>query len=105
MENVIIGTRDNVSSLIAQGKTTILDFWAPGCGPCVPLGKTLDEIAKENSNLLIIKVNSHEYMDLAISFGVRTVPRVFIFKNGMQITEFSGGKMSKYEILKLLPHE
>jgi thioredoxin 1 len=101
MENVIIGTKDNVSSLIANGKTTLVDFTASWCGPCKMLGPILDKLAEENPELQIIKVDVDENNELSAEYSVRSVPMVFIYKDGAQVGKFVGPR-SKEEILKLI---
>jgi thioredoxin 1 len=101
MENVIIGTKDNLPELIAQDKTTIVDFWAEWCGPCRNLGPVLDDIAKEDPNIQIVKVNVEDNSELSVEYGVRGIPAVFIYRNGQQINKFVGFK-PKDDIKKLL---
>jgi len=101
MENIIIGTKDNLDSLISNGKTTLIDFWAPWCGPCKTLGPLLDIIAGENPEIQIIKVDVDENSELSSQYGIRSIPAVFIFKNGEKTDMFVGMK-SKEEILKLI---
>lgn len=101
MDNVIIGTKDNIDTLISNGKTTIIDFWAPWCGPCKALGPILDTIAQENPELQIIKVDVDENSELSIDYGIRSIPAVYIYKSGSQVNKFIGLK-SKEDILSLL---
>lgn len=101
MENVINGTQDNLEAIISEGKTTIVDFWAPWCGPCKTLGPILDKLAEERPDINVVKVNVDENSDLSIKYGIRSIPAVFIFKNGEQSDKFVGLK-GKEEILGLL---
>lgn len=101
MENVIIGTNDNFKNLIASEKTTIVDFWAPWCGPCKTLGPILDTVAQENPDAQIVKVDVDENSDLSVEYGIRSIPTVFIFKSGELINKFVGVK-SKEEITTLI---
>ena len=101
MENVIMGTKENLEILILGGKTTIVDFWAPWCGPCKTLGPILDGIAKENEEIQVIKVDVDENSELSIEYGVRSIPAVFIYKSGELVNKFIGIK-SKEDILKLI---
>lgn len=101
MENVIIGTNDNFKSLIASEKTTVVDFWAPWCGPCKTLGPILDTVAQENPDLQVVKVDVDENSDLSVEYGIRSIPTVFIFKSGELINKFVGVK-SKEEITTLI---
>ena len=101
MENVITITDQDLKELIAEGKTTIVDFYAEWCGPCKVLGPVLDKVAAENPEIQIIKVNVDENEELSAEFGIRNIPSVFIFKNGEQTDKFVGMK-SKEDILKLI---
>jgi thioredoxin 1 len=101
MENVINGTQDNLDAIIAQGKTTIVDFWAPWCGPCKTLGPILDKLAEERPDINVVKVNVDENSDLSSKYGIRSIPAVYIFKNGEQSQQFVGLK-GKEEILGML---
>lgn len=101
MENVIVGTKENLSELIAQDKVTIVDFWAEWCGPCRMLGPILDNLAKERADIQVVKVDVDSNSELATQYGIRSIPAVYIFKNGEQTNKFVGVK-SKEDILKLI---
>lgn len=101
MENVIIGTNDNFKNLIASEKITVVDFWAPWCGPCRTLGPILDTVAQENPDVQIVKVDVDENSDLSVEYGIRSIPAVFIFKSGELVNKFVGVK-SKEEITSLI---
>lgn len=101
MENVIVGTSENVKSLIEEGKTTIVDFYAEWCGPCKVLGPILDKVASEKPEVNVIKVNVDENQELSTEFGIRSIPAVFIFKSGELAEKFVGAK-SKEDIISML---
>lgn len=101
MENVIIGTNENIKELISQDRITIVDFWAEWCGPCRMLSPILDNIANERTDTQIVKVNVDSNPELSVEYGIRNIPAVYIFKNGEQINKFVGFK-SKEDILKLI---
>lgn len=105
MENVITGTEEVVKNLLEENKTSgkvaIIDFYAEWCGPCRTLGPVLNELASENPNIDVIKVNVDDNSDLSAEFKIRSIPAVFIYKDGEKINQFVGMK-SKEEILKLI---
>jgi len=101
MENVIEGTNENFKGLIAQDKITIVDFWAEWCGPCRTLGPILDLVAQERADIQVVKVDVDSNSELSTEYGIRSIPAVYIFKNGEQIGKFVGVK-SKEDILKLI---
>lgn len=101
MENIIEGTKDNVSTLIAEDKYTILDFHAAWCGPCLTLGPILDKLAEENPKIQVVKIDVDANTDLSVEYKIRSIPTVFIYKKGELTDKFIGVKM-KDEILKLI---
>ena len=79
----------------------LVDFWASWCGPCRMLSPIVDEIAEEVSNLRVCKINVDEEMELAVRFGVSSIPTLMVFKNG-KATATSVGVIPKQQILDLL---
>jgi thioredoxin 1 len=101
MKNVIIGTKDNLKELISNKKTTIVDFKSTWCGPCKVLDPILNNIAEENPDIQVIKIDVDENEELCTEYDIRSIPAVFIYKNEVQDSKFIGMK-SKEEILKLI---
>ena len=75
-----------------DGDLTIVDFWAPWCGPCKVLHPILDSLQKNNPDLKIIKVNVDESSALTTEFGSRNIPTVVIFKGEEEIERISGAQ-------------
>ncbi|MDR2709326.1 MAG: thioredoxin [Elusimicrobiota bacterium] len=79
------------SEVYESDKLTIVDFWAPWCGPCRMLSPILDEIdAFYKGKIKICKVNTDQCQKLAVEFSVSTIPTVLFFKNGKQCDRFVG---------------
>lgn len=71
---------------LAEGKTLVVDFWAEWCGPCRQLGPILEEVGKAmGDKVKIVKMNVDEAPDTAAGYGIRSIPTMFLFKDGKQI--------------------
>ena len=92
---------DTLSLHQVKGKLKLLDFWASWCGPCRMLGPVLEELGEEHPEIKICKVNTDDERELAISFGIDSIPCVISFKDGKQIDK-SVGFVSKDKLLALL---
>ena len=82
----------------------LLDIWMESCQPCIRLTPILEEIANEVPNIKIVKMNpndSEENMSSVLDLGVRSVPALFLFKNGAIVHQWVGFK-SKPELMKLV---
>ena len=76
--------------LASQDKPVVVDFWASWCGPCMKLGKVLEEIASERNDIIIAKVDVDQNAEFAASFGIDAIPAVFLFKNGVEVKRVVG---------------
>ena len=77
---------------VAQG-VTLVDFWAPGCGPCRMIAPILDELAGElQSRAKIVKINVDENPLVAGQFGVMSIPTLLLFKDGKKVDQKIGGQ-------------
>ena len=74
---------------ISKGNT-VIDFWAPWCGPCRMMAPAFEEASKSAKNAHFAKVNVDENPEIAQSFGVRGIPTVIFFKDGKEVTRFVG---------------
>ena len=95
-------TSGNFEELVLNSaKPILLDFWATWCGPCRMVAPVVEEIAAEREDILVGKVNVDEEMELAVKFGIISIPTLIVMKNG-EVANKAVGFMPKAEILKLL---
>ena len=99
----IVITKDNFEAEVLKSEIpVILDFWATWCGPCRIIAPTLAEIAEENQGKIKVgKVNVDEQMELAVQFGIVSIPTLIVFKNGQKVNQ-AVGVMPKARILDLV---
>ncbi len=101
MEPITV-TKENFSTaVLAADKPVLLDFWATWCGPCKMVSPIVDEIAAERSDLVVGKVNVDEQMELAVQFGITSIPTLMVFKGGKVVNK-TIGYTPKEEILAML---
>ena len=79
----------------------LIDFWAEWCGPCRMQLPILEEISEELPKIKICKVNVDENTDLAINFGIKSIPTMLVFKNGEKVEQFIGLKHKNDLLMKL----
>lgn len=90
-------TDGNIAEILEKNKITLVDFWAPWCGPCRMLGPIIEELATNNTDMTIGKMNVDENSQTAVKYGVRGIPTIIFFKDGQQIDKIVGVK-SKAEL-------
>ncbi len=99
MSKVIEISEDNFESEVLKSELPVLvDFWAPWCGPCRMMGPIVDEIADENLELKVCKINVDEAPELAIKYDVESIPTLIYFKNG-QVRATMIGLRTKQDIM------
>jgi len=83
-------TSENFDATVAEG-VTMVDFWAPWCGPCRMIAPVIEELAEDfDGKATIAKVNTDEQQELAVKYGIRSIPAILFFKNGEVVDQMVG---------------
>lgn len=99
--SVLKVTKDNFNEVKNSDKTVLLDFYADWCGPCRMVSPIVDEIAEENPDVLVGKINVDEQQELASAFSVMSIPTLVVMRNGEIVTKSMGAK-PKAQIMAML---
>ena len=96
-------TKENFEAEVIQSdKPVLVDFFATWCGPCRMVGPVLEEIAEENENIKVCKIDVDQDPELASRYGVNSIPALFVIDKGEVVSQSLGAK-PKNQILAMLP--
>lgn len=101
MSVIDVKTADFEAEVLKSDKTVLVDFWAVWCGPCRMLSPVVDQVAEENPDIKVCKVNVDEEQQLAVKYGVMSIPTLLVFKGGELVNQ-SVGVIPKEEVLNLI---
>ncbi len=98
-ENLVEFTDENFTAEVEQHQgVTLVDFWAPWCGPCRMVGPIVEEIAGDYAGKVKVgKLNTDDAPQTAAKFGIRSIPTLIIFKNG-EVADQLVGALPKDQI-------
>lgn len=101
--SVVTITKENFEKEVMKSdRPVLIDFWASWCGPCRMLSPVVSEIADEYSGKIkVCKVNVDEQMELASAFGVSSIPKLVVMKDG-KVTNTAVGVRPKAEIVSMI---
>lgn len=89
---------ENYQTFTTENNLVLVDIWAEWCGPCKMLAPVLDQVAAEVEGVQVVKVNIEESPEAPVTYAVRGIPALFLFKNG-EIVAQKAGAMPKSELV------
>lgn len=87
--------------VLKSEKPVLVDFYADWCGPCKMLAPIVDAVAEENSDVKVCRINIDENEELAVKYGIMSIPTLVVIKNGEEVRR-TVGVVGKEEILEML---
>lgn len=87
---IIHVNKDNFQEILDNNKVVVFDFYANWCGPCRMLGQVLEEMVANDDLLVVAKINCDEEGELAQAFKIRSIPQLYIAKDGKVVKNISG---------------
>ncbi len=95
-------TKENFEQEVMNSKKTVLvDFYASWCAPCKAMSPVIAEIAEENPDIVVGKVNVDEQPGISFKYGISSIPTLIVFRNG-EIVNAAVGLRSKEQIIEML---
>ena len=84
-------TQENFEQVVLQSKKPVLlDFWTTWCSPCLMVGKSIDKLYEEMSDVVIAKINAEENKELSTKYQISSVPTILLFKDGVVVKRIEG---------------
>lgn len=96
-----VGNDNFEEEVLKSEKIVLIDFYADWCGPCQMLSPIVEKVAEENEDIKVVKLNIDEEQDLAIQYGVMSIPTLVVVKNGQEENRVVG-LVSKSEVEELI---
>lgn len=101
MAVIKVNLENFAQEVLKSDKPVLLDFYADWCGPCKMMAAEIDAFAEETTKVKVCKLNVDESTDLAMTFGVMSIPTVILFEKGQEVKRFVGAK-EKHQIAEFV---
>ena len=101
MEVLEVASKNFEQEVLKSEKTVLIDFYADWCGPCKMLSPIVEQVAQENKDIKVVKINIDQEQDIAIKYEIMSIPTLVVIKNGNE-TNRSVGLIGKSDILELV---
>ena len=101
MEVLEVTSKNFEQEVLKSEKTVLIDFYADWCGPCKMLSPIVEQVAQENKDIKVVKINIDQEQDIAIKYEIMSIPTLVVIKNGNE-TNRSVGLIGKSDILELV---
>ncbi len=95
--------KESFQEFVKKNGVCVIDFWAPWCAPCKMIEPILEELEEEMNGIAFGKVNTDENQELAMKYGIMSIPTLLIFKNG-ELADMLIGVVPKEEIKERIGH-
>ncbi|HET9570873.1 MAG TPA: thioredoxin [Bacteroidales bacterium] len=98
----LVITDSNFDELLKSGKPLVVDFWAEWCGPCKMIGPIVEDLAHEYEDKVTIgKLDVDDNNDVTTRYGIRNIPTILFFKDGVQVDKQVGATQKSVMVQKI----
>lgn len=88
--SIKVNSENFENEVLKSDKTVLIDFYADWCGPCKMLSPIVEQFANENDNVKVVKIDVDAEQEIAIQYGVMSIPTLVVVKNGQEVNRVVG---------------